>query len=329
MNYKNLLVLSLCLGAIETKVSNNFENCRHFFYKGIIPILKNQTPDMVYICQRYRNKYYYATLYDTKNRIPVYSASQLLQNTINGKRVDDKYFVEPPLLTPDDNEPGNMVKLRKRDQKEHIEKLGKLQAVDTDYNDVKYSLGHLNPQSFNTQDNDHRYATNTYTNFAPQFGPFNAGTWNAMETFVLKSFENNCNILGAKSYFVVGVQPNGIKKTMNNRVNVPEFYWTAICCDTSEAENVNDRMKGWSFAYKADNENTKSVFVYFYPVHNFLENHYVQIFANSVGNDPNLVQACQFNRNKAVNIITNFINKFGASAKFEPHATRRFEQEPV
>lgn len=329
MNFRNFLVFSLYFGATETKISHNFEKCRPFFYKGIIPILKNPTQDMIHICQCYRNRYYYATLYDTKNRIPVYSASELLQKTIIGKRLNDKYFVEPKQPEPNDNQIGNMVQLKKKDMKKNFEKFKEQQALDTDYKckDCKYTKGHLNPQSFNTQNKDSRYATNTYTNFAPQYGLFNSGTWSGMEKYVLNTFKEKCNIPGARSYFVVGVQPNRVNKKMNNRVNVPEFYWTAICCDTSSADNVNDRMEGWSFAYKADNEDTSSVFVYFYPVHKFLENHYAQIFATHVGNDPIHVQACQFNRNKAVNIITDSIRlkKFGAFPKFEPNPTHRFE----
>ncbi|CAG2193854.1 unnamed protein product [Mytilus edulis] len=215
----------------------------------------------------------------------------------------------------------------------HNAKFGQYQALDIDFKDSGYNRGHLNSKIFNTQNENSRYATNTLTNIAPQYGPFNQGTWNIMENSLVNAVRDKCRFPGAKSYVVIGVQPSndkfitrtiektvttsrGKQKTKNeyeNSVNIPDFYWTAICCDTSMVTNHTDM--GWSFGYKANNINEKSVLVSFYPIHNFLSNQYSQIF----------VQGCEFNRNNTIRIIKYIKNSIKQGPIFEENPTERFE----
>ncbi|XP_063404435.1 endonuclease domain-containing 1 protein-like [Mytilus trossulus] len=117
---------------------------------------------MVFICQQYKNTVFYATLYDTINRIPVYSALEL-DLTYKGTRLDDKFFIEPMLATNWGGGDFNMIKF---ESSKHS-KFGKKQALGTDYSNSGYDKGHVNPQLFNALNNDSRYATNSLTNIAP------------------------------------------------------------------------------------------------------------------------------------------------------------------
>ncbi|XP_071134565.1 endonuclease domain-containing 1 protein-like [Mytilus edulis] len=340
MHYRYVFMFCVYLhvGVIETEVVNNFDSlsrCGRFFYKGKRPSIRNPAADIVYICQKYNDQDFYATLYDKTNRIPVYSAVQLIppdQNSYDN-RLDDKFFIEPKLAGRGGK---NMIEVDNREHNfnnVHKAKFGKYQALDIDYKDSGYDRGHLNPQIFNTQNKNSRYATNTLTNIAPQYGPFNQVTWNIMENGLVNAVRDKCNFSGAKSYVVIGVQPSndkfitrtiektvttskGKQKTKNeyeNRVNVPDFYWTAICCDTSMATNHTNM--GWSFGYKANNINEKSVLVSFYPVHEFLSNHYSQIFE----------QGCEFSRNNTIKIIKYIKNSIQQGPIFEANPTERFE----
>lgn len=240
MGLRNVLVLFLYLGSTETKVLKNFNECNQIFYKRQSPSYRYLSKDMVYICQQYNNTVFYATLYDTKNRIPVYSALEL-DLTYNGKRLDDKLFIEPMLATNWGGGDFNMIEF---ESSQHS-KFGKKQALGTDYSSSGYDKGHVNPQMFNALSNDSRYATNIYTNIAPQYANFNQNTWAEMEQGLLRTLKKYCIFEGAKIFVIVGVEPS-IKRFTElrtrekyvERVNVPKFYWTAVCCDTSMAASL-------------------------------------------------------------------------------------------
>lgn len=75
------VLLALSFPGIVSKLEDNFTKCGDFFFKGESPlihgILENSEPrnnDYRVVCQKYRDKIRYATLYDTKKKIPVFSA---------------------------------------------------------------------------------------------------------------------------------------------------------------------------------------------------------------------------------------------------------------
>lgn len=89
----HLLILSLLSGG-SAEVVKNFElDCREFFAKGKSPTILDgdqyrqicQTADGVY--------YHFATLYDTHNRIPVYSA-YVFEGVMGCKR-KHQWYIEP------------------------------------------------------------------------------------------------------------------------------------------------------------------------------------------------------------------------------------------
>lgn len=210
-------------------------------------------------------------------------------------------------------------------------KFGKKQALGTDYSNSGYDKGHVNPQMFNALSNDSRYATNTYTNIAPQYANFNQNTWAKMEKGLLTTVKEYCTFPGAKIFVIVGVEPSinrftelRIREKYVERVNVPKFYWTAVCCDTSMAASPDDHTKGWSFAYKADNIDKKSVTVNFDPVNKLLSNKYFNIFADHTLANGEKIIGCQFNKEAVKKIITDMIKEIGTVPIFEQNPISRF-----
>ncbi|KAL6473335.1 hypothetical protein MHYP_G00168960 [Metynnis hypsauchen] len=72
------VLLLLTLGALGDVVDDFTQHCRQFFLDGkpprMFPDSNAVSVDYKQICQKFNNKYHYATLYDTKRQIPVYSA---------------------------------------------------------------------------------------------------------------------------------------------------------------------------------------------------------------------------------------------------------------
>ena len=76
-------------------VAFNFNACQKFFYKNTPPE-GISSRDYRGICQTYGGVSHYATLYDTSNRIPVFSAYKLeLGVCINSANRRDTWFIEP------------------------------------------------------------------------------------------------------------------------------------------------------------------------------------------------------------------------------------------
>ncbi|KAL7873671.1 hypothetical protein AOLI_G00127420 [Acnodon oligacanthus] len=137
------------------------------------------------ICQNYLNVDRFATLYDTQNRIPVYSAyHHVLHTSID--RVD-RWRTEPDLTSDE-------------------------QAVNRDYVNSGMDKGHLYPAYHNNNAEGVR-ATFTLTNAAPQTGSFNIQWFNQVEQPVNRIIQDNCE--GNQAYTVTGVVPS--QDTINNR----------------------------------------------------------------------------------------------------------------
>lgn len=120
------------------------------------------------------------------------------------------------------------------------ERVKESQAVEEDYRDTVYTLGHLAPNSHQETENDQR-ATFTLTNAVPQRGDSNSGPWSTLEQKVRK-LKESCN---SDMYVITGVIPyDAGTHVINNRVHIPEYLWTAYCCQSSKvgaAVGRNDR----------------------------------------------------------------------------------------
>nr|XP_046176382.1 endonuclease domain-containing 1 protein-like [Oncorhynchus gorbuscha] len=228
-----LLLLSLLPPALSHVVVkfSDVPQCQKFFLEGTTPnlpgilvggIVQNQNRYKP-ICQLYKNISRFATLYDTTNKIPVFSAYTFTGN-ISG-RPSQSWMIEPQLNchTP----------------------------VNTDYkNNPSLDRGHLFPCS-HAPDNDTKKSTFTLTNAVPQNHNFNQVSWRIMEGKVREALVNNCNDNNnrIKAYVVTGAVPSK-NNTLNNRVNIPDLLWTAFCC-------YNNNMKNWTVgAYWGGNRNS-------------------------------------------------------------------------
>ncbi|KAL7375863.1 hypothetical protein ABVT39_025545 [Epinephelus coioides] len=164
------------------------------------------------ICQTLSNVRTFVTLYDTQNRIPVFSANKYRGvHGSRGKRPDTPWKIEPQLETGNKN----MVE---------ISKIFNNQAGDNDYkNQTVYDRGHLFPSSYGMTEND-RKATFTLTNIVPQEGTFNKGSWQKMESCIKCVLDKYCiNNNVTEGFLVIGAQPGNNK--LKDRVNIPSMLW--------------------------------------------------------------------------------------------------------
>ncbi|KAF7711054.1 endonuclease domain-containing 1 protein-like [Silurus meridionalis] len=224
------------------EVVNDFSKskCSEFFIKNQNHII---TPTVFKgnqykrICQRWENEYRFATLYDTKNRIPIYSAYKY-----TGINAPPRKYVtwknEPQLENPSDT--ANMKEIKGDEIDVYYN-----QAVNRDYaesntiNDIKYTRGHVFPRQY-AADEDQADSTFTFTNVAPQTQHSNQKWAEQVETPMKDEIQSVCQPNNNNpTYIVTGVVPGNkwipIKRKDNNKVkgegvNIPSYYWTAYCC---------------------------------------------------------------------------------------------------
>ncbi|XP_052351680.1 endonuclease domain-containing 1 protein-like [Oncorhynchus keta] len=268
-----LLLLSLLppsLSHVVVKFSD-VPQCQKFFLEGTTPNLpgilvggtvQNQNRYKP-ICQLFKNTYRFATLYDTTNRIPVFSAYTFTGN-ISG-RPSQSWMIEPQVLN------------------NNID-IGVNQAVDADYNakikNMPLERGHLFPCS-HTPDNDTMRSTFTLTNVVPQKRGFNRGRWRAMEKRVREALVNNCkdNNNRIKAYVLTGAVPSKNNK-LNNRVNIPDLLWTAFCCYNSEKDKW---MAGAHWGENKEELNTEVLGPHSLADLNVMLNQYYHVYGVVVG----------------------------------------------
>uniref|UniRef100_A0A665T958 Uncharacterized protein n=1 Tax=Echeneis naucrates TaxID=173247 RepID=A0A665T958_ECHNA len=173
------------------------------------------------VCQTFQDERRFVTLYDTHNRIAVFSAAKYRGEDGTG-RPSNTWKIEP-------------------------------QARNADYkNNGAFDRGHLIPSSYGLTKAD-RQATFTLTNVVPQARSFNQGSWMRMESCikcVMDTFCINSNGL-TEAFVVTGAEPSP-DNVLANRVNVPSMLWSAFCCYSS---NNNRWMAS---AHWADNSPDES-----------------------------------------------------------------------
>ncbi|XP_062852652.1 endonuclease domain-containing 1 protein-like [Trichomycterus rosablanca] len=221
------------------EVVDSFQKmCPQFLIGGQTPT----TPRWGYykkICQRWENKYQFATLYDVTRRIPVYSAYTL--NTQLKIDRNGEWKNEPQLESNSFDK--NMMWIRDEKILENYNN----QAVDKDYKGSDYTRGHVFPNQF-AGNPDQAESTFTFTNVAPQTQTSN-GQWAAqVEDPMLKEIKRECSLSSKNpAYIVTGVVPgnNWIKitrgsKTITQGVNIPSYYWTAYCCTNNKGVRISN-----------------------------------------------------------------------------------------
>ncbi|XP_032545225.1 endonuclease domain-containing 1 protein-like [Chiroxiphia lanceolata] len=226
-----LLLLQIwvsCLWLGHGEVVDSFENtCNQFFYQKM-PATNGLLPENpAWICQTFKSHRFYATLYDKKERIPVYSA--YIYQFVSSKRVVPFWMVEPQLIR--DNLPKDMeTEPTLRETYSVSQKdISESQAVYQDYLKLDgLDRGHLNPASHHdTQEG--RNATFTLTNIVPQNSKLNSDQWNIYEQKTMPKKSKDCQT----TYAIVGAVP-GTNYTTDKRVNVPSYIWASACCKTKQ-----------------------------------------------------------------------------------------------
>lgn len=231
-----LLLLAVFLPIVPTvaEVVKSVSDCAEFLLEAKPPHvpgvleggnIKDQNRYKL-ICQTFENQKRFLTLYDIKNRIPVFSAIKYTGEEKGTFKRPDSWMIEPQLETEDYN---------KNDKNMGSEFTYINQAVDNDYKmDPKLTRGHLIPSSYGFTKSD-KTSTFTLTNIVPQENRFNGEYWGKMEQcnkcFMKEHCLNPNNVLEA--YVVTGAIPNSLPYPMtklNQRVNIPDILWTAFCC---------------------------------------------------------------------------------------------------
>ncbi|KAI7789982.1 hypothetical protein IRJ41_024233 [Triplophysa rosa] len=206
------VLLLLVFPAVISEVVD-FSKCSEFFFEGKSPnitgmLVKSQSQNNQYktICQKYKNAYRFATLYDTTNRIPVFSAYTVTVDK-EIKRPENTWMNEPQ-------------QARKQDY-----------MINNAHN---YIPGALFPTS-HTADKYTVLSTFTLTNSVPQNNRFKESIWNLVETEMKTNMDSYCHDNNKKtlSYVLTGVIPGD--QQLNERVNIPSHVWTAFCCFYSSA----------------------------------------------------------------------------------------------
>ncbi|KAL2100435.1 hypothetical protein ACEWY4_004829 [Coilia grayii] len=194
-----LLTVALAQVPIWARVVDDFGECREFFYKGAEP--QGLDRNAAKICQQYGNDgSFYASLYSTSHRIPLYSAYKFDPTCRNkdGWESGD-WLIEPQLLSPAINS-SSMQPEKSYDR----EALKSKQAINEDYSNTGYDRGRLNPNSF--QCGDGCKATLTLTNSAPMDPSYHA-LWREGEDSVRDILRAQPDNEGT-AYLVTGTVPS-------------------------------------------------------------------------------------------------------------------------
>ncbi|XP_062239774.1 endonuclease domain-containing 1 protein-like [Platichthys flesus] len=175
------------------------------------------------ICQTLRDEKIFVTLYDTTNKIPVFSAYKY--TGINESARQNQWKIEPQL---------EEIKLNANMEIEEEGKSYTHQADNKNYiNDRGFQKGHLLPQSYGW-DIIAKRATFTLTNSVPQVDSFNSKSWSYMESCVKCVLDKYCIDANGKTegFVVTGARPSN-NNLLNSKVNIPSMLWSAFCCYSS------------------------------------------------------------------------------------------------
>ncbi|XP_041840801.1 uncharacterized protein LOC121639549 [Melanotaenia boesemani] len=229
---QGLLVLAALLlfstAPIETKVVNSMAECAEFFLQRTPPRIPGILEEgrildqnrYKPICQTYNNFRTFVTLYDIRNKIPVFSAAKY-KGQGGGRPRNPAWNFEPQLEN-------NMKPAEKSFSYEN-------QAGTKDYKQQNpiFDRGHLLPSSYGLTEEEIN-STFTLTNIVPQQATFNQGSWNKMESCVKCVLDKYCidNNDNKEAFVVIGAQPSD-GRLLNNKINIPSMLWSAFCCYSS------------------------------------------------------------------------------------------------
>ncbi|XP_052527295.1 endonuclease domain-containing 1 protein [Tympanuchus pallidicinctus] len=225
-----LLCLSLfpsfSLGRVVGKDEAGFAECNVFF-PGRVPPEGFTEPFHVKICQQYNGEPRFATLYSTKDKIPLYSAFKYTGAARS--EADESWLLEPQIDDPENDQREMVIEA---DVVGSLANLGANQALTSDYVGSGYERGLLNPSLLNKE--DFQMATYTLTNAVP-LHPSLSKTWHSdIKRVVEQALIPHCSKKD-QLYLLAGAIPSSVR--VKGKVSVPEILWLAACCDAPQ---------GWS-----------------------------------------------------------------------------------
>ncbi|XP_064144904.1 endonuclease domain-containing 1 protein [Loxodonta africana] len=205
-------------GRIVGEEEAGFGECNKFFYAETPPA-GLAADSHVKICQRSEGAERFATLYSTRDRIPVYSAFRAARPGAGG--AEQRWLVEPQIDDPNSN---LEEVIDEADAITSVNNLGSKQALNTDYLDSDYQRGQLYPFPLSS---DFPMATFTLTNAAPMTPSFRERWYMNLNSLMDQALVPQCGN-GENLYIITGAVPSDHK--VKDKVTVPKFVWLAACC---------------------------------------------------------------------------------------------------
>jgi len=199
MAFSHALLIALASAAAA-------KECSEHFAGGKIPDAEGQ-----FLCRKKGSKTFYATVYDTKLRCPVFSAYMLQPAQQKKDHYKRKGFTLDPDVSSDQ------------------------QAHSTDKSFSGHDIGHLAPSnafSWDVSEGGAWEHTYMMTNVAPQGSYFNEHPW----AFVEKHTREFCVNHDVNLYVVTGVIQASRPKMVDGDA-VPAYYYKAIC-DLKNGQSV-------------------------------------------------------------------------------------------
>ncbi|XP_057184518.1 endonuclease domain-containing 1 protein-like [Triplophysa rosa] len=248
------VLLALNFPGIVSKLEDNITECGDFFFQAQSPVLpgileNSVTQDNRYkiICQKYKNKIRFATLYDTTNRIPVFSAYKYTGTDESVRpEIPRIWMTELQLEQHSDAEMHYPFLYQARNEDYWIKDKGTKNECT---HGTLFSMKHI-------ADLETAESTFTLTNTVPEIVGFRERTLtlaNAFKDFMHHNCLDNNNKIAA--YVLTGAIPS--KATWNKRVNIPSFMWTVFCCYNSSTNSMISQT--YRDENKKDSNNTVTI----------------------------------------------------------------------
>ncbi|XP_053355445.1 endonuclease domain-containing 1 protein-like [Clarias gariepinus] len=257
-----VLLLSAFSSMTLTEVVENINEWKSKCHDFFIPNPKDQndviTPTVFNthkkICQSWKNKYRFATLYDTERKIPVYSAYTFAQEVETKRKNFWKY--EPQLENISDQKDMKNFPRNRTTNLIH-------QATNSDYTNSGYTRGHVFPR-FYAADQEQADSTFTLTNIAPQKEQSNTEWERQVERPMQKEIINSCKPdQKRKAYIVTGVVPGNNwtptekqNKKDKKKINIPSHFWSAFSC-----RDINENLISAAYIAEQDKFERKKMSV--------------------------------------------------------------------
>ena len=227
---------------------------------------------------------FYATLFDTYRRTPLYSANKVKLSLKKEKssRPNSNLFKRVATGLCGNTIPQTAIYSHIAFVDEiKLEKCKKLQAVADDYrkNSSVLNRGHLSPSHINGPNKEKMSSTFTLTNTAPQYAEFNQHTWQLYENFTERFIKKHAP--EEYVYILTGVSGSNLDENgdeiwlyenTTKRVKVPKYYWKAVCYPGNKQRSKKPR--GFAFEIKNINKKVKPNYQSFVTLKNFAQKNF-------------------------------------------------------